>query len=542
MLRKGGIKGSDVREKFGSSLRKYQIDFSFKDAGLQESNCISEVALKSFLVGTRIGRLSVEQRQAQNELHRYLGIDPITEEPRFIDTLSREKIGQYPLFIQDAINDVLKENPRIKWQRCRKCTDYYPFHLNFFRHNATSPDGIDTICRDCYPWDHNRQRTDMIKRNDDELNKIYKKYGEDLYKAFKEDNLEKVYRKYLNDELKHLPDCYQNKDDYLRIIKWLYENKYINVNNIGTKILINDCKLKNLTKLLTMHEIFSFLFGENYFYYPWKYPTMQFKSDIKLTYDIANNVLNNYIREFDVDSSDPLEIDYDDLIRKAKLTQLRDLGSSLYFAVQYNQFKYAGYMFKTKSSTYYNDDENIKFDLKYLIEEDMKIPVDKIPLYLTRNNLQKHCRTLYHQIVTNKNKSIFEWVNELYPNKYIEADFDVNAYRNEFDSDTEAFIDDILRQEFKNVYYNQRNTNRTVTLNGNVPDWLVFTDNGVWIVEFLGMYLPDKTDSRTLVYIEKTERKFKKYESVSGYNILYLLPEDIEKNFSGVKEKIKVIK
>jgi hypothetical protein len=133
-------------------------------------------------------------------------------------------------------------------------------------------------------------------------------------------------------------------------------------------------------------------------------------------------------------------------------------------------------------------------------------------------------------------------VNELYPNKYIEADFDVNAYRNEFDSDTEAFIDDILRQEFKNVYYNQRNTNRTVTLNGNVPDWLVFTDNGVWIVEFLGMYLPDKTDSRTLVYIEKTERKFKKYESVSGYNILYLLPEDIEKNFSGVKEKIKVIK
>ncbi|MNG04760.1 hypothetical protein D3C84_879150 [compost metagenome] len=172
----------------------------------------------------------------------------------------------------------------------------------------------------------------------------------------------------------------------------------------------------------------------------------------------------------------------------------------------------------------------------------MKIPTEKIPLYLTKNVLQKKCLPLYRWIVTHKNKTIYEWVDILYPNKFIEADFEVNAYRNEFDSDTESFIHEILKSKFNNLIYNQKHTGRTITIDGMIPDWFVFTNKGVWIIEYFGMYdVRNKDNSRVRDYIKKTHRKLDKYKKLQGYNFIFLYPDDIDNDFLGCREKLKEI-
>lgn len=537
LLRKGGMTGKQVREKYRDYIKKLEIDFTFIDynAGSQISNCITSEGLNNFLLNSKIGRLDIEQRKAQNKLLQHLGMSQITEREYLKNEITDNEIDEHDQYVKDIIVETMKLSEISSFQLCNKCDRYYPLDSNFFPpNNRDRETGYTTLCHRCL------DDRKGFKHPNVDIEKAVKQVGEDIFVAFKENKLITIYEKYLKGELKHLPDCYQNRDDYLKIIKWLYDEGEVTKENISTRLLIKEYKLKKLVNLLSIHEIYTYVIGENYYFYPWKYPNMRFTGELSLTYEVANVIAKNYIDEFLV--NDPLMIDYELLISKSRLTKVLDYGCTLSFAVQFNEFKYPGYKFKTKSSNYYKNDENLKFDLKYFIEKDMEIPIDKIPLYLTRNTLQKNCRPLYHVIVTQKNRSIYEWINEMYPNKYIEADFEINAYRNEFDSDTEAFIDDIMRESLKSVLYNQRNTDRTITLNGCQPDWLVFTDSGVWIVEYLGMYIPGKTDSRSLEYIRKTESKFRKYEDIKGYNILYLYPEDIENNFQGVREKIKQIK
>jgi hypothetical protein len=268
---------------------------------------------------------------------------------------------------------------------------------------------------------------------------------------------------------------------------------------------------------------------------------MQFKNEIKLTYEIANKVFSNFLGEFNVNVSNPLVLDYENLIRKAKLTQVVDIGSTLYFAVQYNDFKYAGYQYKTKSINYYKDRENLKFDLKYFIENDLKIQPYKIPLYLKKWNLKRDCAPIANAILSYQH--LYQVVNEIYPDMFDENDFKLGYTLGGFDSDIEYDIDQILRASFKNVIYNQRDRDDTISLDRCIPDWLILTENGVWIVEYLGMYLPNKKGKSSLVdtYLEKAEKKFAKYDNLKGYNVLYLLPEDVENDYSGLREKIKLI-
>jgi hypothetical protein len=210
--------------------------------------------------------------------------------------------------------------------------------------------------------------------------------------------------------------------------------------------------------------------------------------------------------------------------------------------MKYYDYKYPSYKFKGGFKNYWVKQENRIKALKYFIEEDMKIELEKVPLYITLTVLRdKGGNTLYN-ICKKYYNSLFEWVNEVYPNKFDPKDFDIHYVRNNFDSIEEAEIHDILKEKCKYVIYNPNNTDRTIKIDGKVPDWFVFTKNKCYIVEYFGLITDRITDnSRVNDYKDRTKNKIEKYNRLDGYGKLYIYHDDLQNNFSGLIEKLETI-
>ena len=124
--------------------------------------------------------------------------------------------------------------------------------------------------------------------------------------------------------------------------------------------------------------------------------------------------------------------------------------------------------------TDYKDKESIDFDMKWFVEKDLGIQIEKIPLYVTKQSLNMKARQLYyalnHKIYYN---TLFEWIDNCYPNKFIELDFDINPYRSVFDSLEEAQVDEQIRNRVGNLIHNERNKPNTVNIKGMIPTPLI---------------------------------------------------------------------
>jgi hypothetical protein len=156
--------------------------------------------------------------------------------------------------------------------------------------------------------------------------------------------------------------------------------------------------------------------------------------------------------------------------------------------------------------------------------------------------MRKQSNTLYYLIKKYYKNNLWIWVKEVYPDYFLEEDFNVTVIRNVFDSAEEHVIHDYLTGIFKNVLYNQRNTLNTIIIAGMTPDWFIFTDNGIWIVEYFGI-TNERADSNKRIhdYQEKTLSKIEKYEKLSWLRKIYVYPDDLKDNFKGLSDKIKVI-
>lgn len=526
---KNGLIHKGNKKDYDEYIKKFVVKFG--ESNVQEANCIEEKGLALVLGKTQQGRLDVNQKKSQNQLHEYLGLELLTTREQIINNMHDEYLKEHDLYTQDVIQLEIKKSKDIKFQSCNKCEKYHPLTSKFYMIDNRRTEGFTEICRVC-----SGKVESFI--HDDAIVNYMKNKG--VYEAYKEKDVIPVIKSFLNGDIRRIPKCFQNKKDYLKVVDYIIDNYDLNKYEISVSEIYDKYKIPNIYKYLTNHTLFTHLFGKSYYLFPWRYKNFSFK-EIPLTYEIANKVFKNYLKEFNVDFTNPLEFDYEKHCKYAKLKNLTN-GNVLYFAVQFNKFKYPGYMFKSRGNNYYDNKDNLLFDLKYLIEKDMKLKVEKIPLYLTKYVLQKKCKQLYHNVITKKNGSLYHWINKLYPNKFIEADFEVNPYRHEFDSDKEMYIHEILNEMYGNVIYNQKHTDRTVTIDGMIPDWLVFTNRGVWIVEYFGMYDPkNRHNSRIRDYIEKTHRKMERYKQVRGYNFIYLYPDDIEDDYLGCREKFKKI-
>lgn len=521
--------------KYGYNIKQFEIDFGYGTGGIQKSQCISKESLIELLKKSYIGGLTVEQKRSMNLLLDYLGMDLIDSKPRYKNIIDYKRSSEYDDFEKDCITETLKLFGSLEWQKCTKCNKYYPLHGNFFRCNSRD-NLLGTICRNCLNTDNRH----MIAHPDATLTKIYRDYGDKVYTYYKNHDTINIYKHYIENKLHSFPRILLNKEDMLIMIRYLYDNKQINKDNITTLFLRDECGLKSITAYLSQDDIYKYLFGDHPRKYPWKYDSYKLK---KLKFEEAKIILNNYLIESNLKETDLYELDYSDILKKARLISYYGTDI-LSFVMKFYENKYAAYKFKTTSSNYWKIKENRVMALKYLIEEDMKLELEKIPLYLTMTSIRNIGTTTMYTVLKNHYNNLYEWVNEVYPDTFDPKDFDINYMRNEFDSIDEQTIHDILKDNFENVLYNPKHTENTITLLGKIPDWFVFTTNGVIIVEYFGLWAKKRGmyNTRTRDYIISSKDKMEKYKTLQGYKFLYIFPEDLDNNYEGLYNKIESIK
>ena len=539
LLKKTGQQG--LQQEYSQYIKKLKIDYGKDTGGIQNVNCVSEEGLRKALNNSKIGRLKVDQKKAMNILLNYLHMDLISEDNRFLNKVSEEMLSKwkYNEYIMDCIKYVLENNPNIVWQKCTKCGNYYPYHINFYDVNPHSGKDypLNTICRDCKGWDHNRGKT-YIKGIDSELNNIYNTYGEDIYKVYRDHKVLEIYNHWIaNGKYNIFPKVINNENDKILIIKDYFDKgMFSEYSDIDLKTIKKVCKFgvsgNNIIKRINL-ELFGVTFraGEEYI----------------TNIESAREAFNNYIHKYNIIIDDVYTYNYKQLLKNANLSGFaRRYSNNLLTVVMelYNN-KYSAYKFNIRGDKYWDIKDNRIRALKYFIEEDMKIELDKVPLYITLTSLRNKGTNTMYNVCKKYYKSLFEWVEQVYPSRFDPKDFDIHYVRNDFDSIEEAEVYDIIKKEFKNkVIYNPNNTDRTIKIEGKVPDMFLFAKDRCYIVEYFGLDMERNTshNSRIEDYKERTEDKIEKYDKLDGYGKLYIFPDDLKDNFKGLMDKLDLIK
>jgi len=527
LLRKGSLlNNKERRKKFKEYLQFQYIDYGWDTGGLHETLCISEEGLKLLLQDLKLGRMDKKQKENLNLLLEHLRLPLVDTKERFKNNITNKELKQHNKFVQHSINEVLQKEQLVTYQKCTKCNKYYPHTKDFFSSSVYMKNNVGTICKKCNSGNN-------ISIEDKNLDYIYKKYGEKAYFDCLSDNIKIILNYYQRTKDKKFLKYIESKENYIKIIKLLYQEGKITKDNLTQDYLKNEIGIYNINNYINIEEIYQCLFGNHHREYPWHYKNYMFNN---MTFDEAKIIFNNYLKENNIIINDIFNFDYSDVCYKCRL-KTKILKDILSFVVKYYDYKYPGYKFNIKSVNYWDNKENRIRDLKYLIEKDFKIPIEKIPLYLTLTSIRNIGTNTLYNVLKKYYKSLFDWVNECYPNRFIPTDFNINYSRKEFDSMEEQQIDDLLNHRFKSVYYNHRENNEAIKINGMIPDWIVFTDNHCWLIEYFGLYVFDKDSRRVKDYVEKTKDKIKKYRKLRNYKYLFLFPNDLKNNFKYLAKK-----
>ena len=523
-------------------LIQFKVNFDFSNGGVHNTYCISKVGLTELLKISNIGGLTVEQKKGMNYILNYFELDLIDEKPRYLDNVDYKNNNTYDEFEKDCIKETLKLDNSLQWQWCKDCGKYYPLNTIFF--TLTNQDkNFYTMCKNCLIND-NKQHFRHPKyevKTIEEINNI------EMIKSYlpsydRDYDVISIYEDYLDSNRSHFPSKIRNKEDYILILKYLYSKGQINENELSNEYLLKIHKLKGISAYISIKDIYKLLYDDMPENYPWRYKTYRYKSPNDIS--VAVKVFSNYLGDNNIIINDVYTFDYKTHIKNAKLGKKYYNGDVLDFVMRFYNYKLPAYKFKIISTNYWKDKNNRCVALKYLMEEDMRLDIEKIPLYLTITSIRSIGTTTMYNVLKNYYNNLYEWVNEIYPGTFDPKDFDINYMRNEFDSIDEQTINDILKSNFDNVLYNPKHNEQTIKLLGKIPDWFVFTTAGVIIVEYFGLWAKKRGmyNSRTRDYIISSKDKIEKYKTLQGYKFLYIFPEDLENNYKGLHDKINDIK
>jgi DNA-directed RNA polymerase subunit RPC12/RpoP len=524
-----GYNRISIVDKCKDYTKRQVINYSFKGTSPQETNCMNKEGWIKYLSECKLNKNKDEDKiKRHNIFCDYIGCENKYE--------IVEKV-QYDDYIKYCIEEYLSEHKKedTKWYVCVKCGRKLPLDNKFFPPDDRVEDGYTHRCKDCKP------STYPISCNNTYIRNIYKEFGNDGFNVYNKDII-KFYNTYCHNKNFEFKDNNENK---LKIIQWYYNNNLLDKEQLHRDYIKEIFNFKFYT--VDNRELNKIISNNDCESRPWLYPN--FVID-KLSFKKGKELLTRYIKENNIQIDDILQYEgYEQLLKDAKLGQFArqtNDWTTLEFIVKYYNNEYAGYKFVLKSTNYYKKKENMIFDMKYYIEKDFKIPTEKIPLYVTKWSLHQNASSLYYALYKKYSyNTLFEWINDCYPNKFIELDFDVNPYRSNFDSLEEAQVDEQIRSKLGNIIHNERNRPDTIIINGMTPDWIVCLNKGTYLVEYWGMYTKYDISKSTGVqyYMNKMKRKYIKYGELMkvGYKHLYIYPDDLKNNFEGLHIKLDSI-
>lgn len=517
---------------------KFKIDFTQWGGGIQTANCLSEATLIERLKRTQTRRFRDDQINQQNKLHRYLKITELETsefEWNYYDINWLKELDNHSSKIVERFIEL---NEDMKSRKCKDCNRIFPLADKFFYRETNNRELFSNSCILC------RSKSKRFASDDGYENYLTRVNPELLPLYLQKDYLG-LYEEYKNKSINKLPEEACTKEFLKMLVMSLYEKKLIDESNLTRTMLKKNFRLDiNKFEKTSITELYQWLYGDLFYLEKWLYPRYAFSSKIKLTRELASEIFNGYLLCYGIEIDNPSEFDYYKIINACGLTgSLGTLFSGLgEFFVFYWNGKHAGYEFRELGNYYRTNDNNLLFDFKYLVEKDMKIEIGKIPLYVTKGLLHRNYRNIYN-FMRSDGRSLYYWFDILYPDKFIETDFTIGRYRNEFDSIEEQQVDDVLREYFNNVVYNYNSSEQVVELKGKRPDWFIMTEKGIWLVEYFGMYIEKQKYNPIIAsYIKTTHEKIDLYNEMSGYNFLFVYPTDLDKGFFGLRDKLKKLK
>jgi hypothetical protein len=549
-----GIAGNQLKKNgYGEYLQICDVNFEFTGGGIQPTYCISGIGMVNILKKSRINKLSKEQRIAMIEVCKYFKVNidiPIVGD-KFIDTF--DEWINYDYWDKECIESYLSTFPDSKWRLCNKCNTYYPHDLWFFEieSNPKNRSNIKGICKKC------NNSKGLNYYGDALLNKIYHEDGVEWYRFIKEHrhDIDSIYSHYLKNGLSY-PSILKNNVIAGNIIVSNYKQEILdNLDDCNaefissiTKIPEKYISIKRIDKSIVQATSKKKLLGS--IKIDKKIEKIKLKGIVKglkyMTFEEAKELIDEYIRTNNIIIEDVYTHDYESILKNSKTIHYinhSEKNGLLGFIMRYWNYEFAPYKFKITSRNYWENRDNVDFAMKYFIERDLKIPLEKIPLYVTKNNIARKARTLYYVLWKKRfDVGLFSWIDRIYPGKFIEEDFNVGIIRNEFDSMDEFMVHDMLTKMFKNVLYNTRKNENGITILGMQPDWFIFTDNDIYIVEYYGIS-PEhgQYNQRIKDYTNKTKEKIEKYKDLPYGKKIYIFPEDLKRNNEEFYKKMSVV-
>lgn len=529
------------KDGFKLYIERYKVDYTFKGTVSQETYCMNRDGWEEyFKIGKKNKNKTNDKIKRMKLWCEYLNIE-------YKDTTKKE----YDLYTLKCIEEFRKKSPKVKTKTCVRCEREFPNSKYFYIQDARIKGKTLNTCREC---------TGGNWLNDNkEQEYIYREFGLSGFEEYL-NNSESFYMKYaINSDgdinkylnLNKIHNEQLQKKIILNVSKKLYDEGKISSKELSVEKIkeLSNIKLFGWSKI-NNNELMEYCTNNDCKLRYWAYPKYKINN---MTFDEAKNIMNTYLLENNIVIEDILGYkDYYNIFKKCRILSFvsnnRRDGESLEFLVKYYDYKYPAYKFSLRSNNYYKKKENMIFDIRYLIENDLKIEPIKTPLYITKNYLAKNANNIYYALRNNGYyNSIFDLVNDAYPNMFIEADFNNNPYRSKFDSLEEAQVDEQLRLRFKGVIYNPREESDRVEFDGMIPDWIIPTHKGCYLVEYYGLWQEkeSKTSHRLQRYKKTHDSKLIKYNKLKdvGYKHLGIYPNDLKNNFEGLHKKIdKILK
>lgn len=515
-----------TKTEYEKYIIRREVSFDFCGGNTQKTFLIEEEGLTKLIETFKIGSITGEK------YNRYLILCELLK----IKTKYKKIKNKYNDYEQYVINNYLKNNKNTLMKVCNKCEREFPIDTIFFYSDPNSSDKLTGHCRGC-----NSKKGKFSIKSNRKYEYVYRNFGNDGFVALK-NNIGEFYHKYIYNKSINYPNLIFSTLDKMRIIKYFYETKVLCEEDLCKKKVEEMIGIK-LSAVVSNDDINKFVSNCECIVKPYKY---KYYKNEAINMELAKIIYLNYISDNNIKIDNILNYEkYDSLINNDMQinSKIRSIdGGILELLVKI--YEYPGYKFKYRSKRYYNYKDNRIYDLKYLIERDLKIETNKIPLYLTKYVLLQKARPIYTWMRSKgKEVDLFKLIDECYPNKFIREDFNINPYRSRFDSMEESQINDILKKEFNAVIYNERNNENEFEIGDKKPDWIILTEHGCYIVEYFGLY-EDKENmsSRGKMYKDKMNDKLKQYKKLLGYNFLFIYPIDLKNNFEGLYKKIKKIK
>lgn len=517
------------KEDFKKYIQRFIIDYSFKNTVPQETYCMSKNGWVEYIKTCNKYQNKNEIKAKRFQLFsEYMGVH-----------IPSNNLDHYDLFTIECLKDFKSKNPKVEDKTCIKCGRAFPNSDYFFGRDSRIKGGMINTCREC---------NGGFWLTDNMVNKyVFTTFGSDNFELFMKDAKEFVINYAINSKGEKIDvgKIFGKENEInimLEVCKRLIEIRNIkeldiSLNNINPFLNIKELCLRKLTNDMVIKYCIPDIRLR-----PWKCTKYTLGTISKQE---GIEIFKRFISEMNIEINDKfLYNNWESLMSKSRLSQFKN--DILGFVVDLYDKEYAGYLFNITAHNYYKKKDNLVFDMKYFVEKDLCIPIEKIPLYVTKYSLKQKSNTLYNLLRRDNRifKNLFEWIDACYPGKFIRSDFDLNPYRSRFDSLEEAQVYEELIKITKGVIYNPRDDENRVEIMGMVPDFIIHTNNGCYLTEYFGLYSENTHNSdRLRNYMRKHSVKIEKYKELEslGYKYLFIYPKDLKNNFEGLKNKVKNI-